>query len=107
MKTASRLLRALPAASLLGLILLSGCESLAAVNLGPHTDEHITYMKTVSEDGTPVMVGKCAENKTVTMEYIDDAGKAHLTQQDIGGWGLVSPNAMKTKAPAKTSEGTK
>lgn len=90
------MMRALLASCLL--ILLPGC-----VTLGPKVETKTVYVETVSEQGNALLVGKVAENKKVRVTYRRDDGSEYSEYVDIGGWGLVHPNAMR-KAVEKKPE---
>ena len=76
--------------SLLVLVCLSGC-----VTLGPKVERRVVFVHTITRDGRVIEVGRVGKNVKVPIVFKDADGNEFLDEQDIGGWGLVHPNAMK------------
>jgi hypothetical protein len=73
---------------------LSGC-----VTLGPKVETKTVFVETVSAEGNALVVGRVGENRKVRVFYKRDDGSEYSEIIDIGGWGLVHPNAMRTINP--------
>ena len=98
--------------SLLGLVSLTGCGISQSVKVVRET----VFVHTVAEDGSIIRVGRIGKNVKVPVVITvkdedgnvvkdkDGKPKTIIKQQDVGGWGVSHPNAMKSpkqKSPAE------
>ena len=97
--------------SLLGLVSLIGCGISQRVEV----KETTVFIHTVAEDGSIIKVGRVGKNVKVPVVIVvrdedgnvvkdkDGKPKTIITKQDIGGWGVMHPNALKSpkQSPAE------
>lgn len=77
------------------MIWMVGCSP---VNFGPTTKHEIIFQHKYADDGTPLVIGRVAENKKVKVAIPDpDSNGVIIKKVDIGGTNISWPEVKTSK----------